>query len=105
MTKTRTVRITMDVDVVSLPREDWEDELSYLADDEECAGGADVSDDWPLEELSTDELAMCVEQATYDPEIFAGSMLYLKVAETRIVSHEFVEPSPLVVLQYSGGEK
>lgn len=82
--KTRIVRITLDVELMALPREEWEDEI--LEADEEA------SDSWPLEELSSDEVASCVEQATYDPEMFAGSMLFLKVAETRVVSHQLIEP-------------
>lgn len=94
MSKIRTVRIVMEIDLAALPREEWEEEIEGLTgDDGEPLESA--SDDWPLEELSTDEVAMCVEQATSDPEMFAGSMLYLQVAETRIVSHTFVdEPFP-----------
>lgn len=78
--KTRIVRVTLDVELMALPREEWDDDI--LEADEEA------SDTWPLDELSSDEVASCVEQATYDPEMFAGSMLFLKVAETRVVSHQ-----------------
>jgi hypothetical protein len=80
----RTVRITLDVELMALPREEWGDE-GLEAD-------KSASDDWPITELSPGDVASCVEQATYDPEMFAGSMLFLKVAETRIVSCEVVEP-------------
>lgn len=83
--KTRIVRVTLDVELMALSREEWEDEI--------MEGDDEVSEDWPLDELSSDEVASCVEQATYDPEMFAGSMLFLKVAETRVVSHEVVEPA------------
>lgn len=94
MTKTRTLRITLEIDLAALPREEWDEEIDAMRDEEGNSELDEASDDWPLEELSTDEVAMCVEQATYDPEIFAGSMLYLRVAETRVVSHEFVEATP-----------
>jgi hypothetical protein len=81
--KTRTVRITLDIVLMSLPREEWGDE-GLEADD-------NASDDWPLDEFSTDDVADCVEQVTYDPEVFAGSMLFLKVAETKVVSHHLIE--------------
>lgn len=81
--KTRTVRITIDVDLMALPREDWEDDC--------FEGDKDAPDDWPITELSSREIAECVEQATYDPEMFAGSMLFLKVAETRVVDHQIVD--------------
>lgn len=93
MTKIRTIRVTLDIDLASLPREDWEEEIDAMRDEDGNSELDEASDDWPLEELSPDEVAGCVEQATYDPEIFAGSMLYLKVAETRVVSHEFVDGS------------
>jgi len=91
MSKVRTIRITLDIDVAALPREDWEEELAAIQGEDDDIDPAEESDDWPLDELSTDEVASCVEQATYDPGIFAGSMLYLKVTETRIVSHEFAD--------------
>lgn len=79
MSKRRTVRITLDITVESLPREDWENNL--LQDDD----GPPVSDDWPVEAMDTLELAECVEQATYGEELFAGSNLFLKVIETKII--------------------
>lgn len=83
--KTRTIRITLDVDLMVFPRDEWDDET--MRDEE-------VSSDWPLEELSPSVVADCIEQGTYDPEIFVGSMLYLKVAETRIISSEIVDDAP-----------
>jgi hypothetical protein len=91
MTKIRTVRVTLEIDLASLPRDEWQDELEDLYDGDGDSDLDEASDDWPLEELSTDEVASCVEQGTYHPEIFAGTMLYLRVAETRVISHEFVE--------------
>jgi hypothetical protein len=105
MTKIRTIRITLDIDLAALPREEWEEEIDAMRDDEGNSELDEASDDWSLEELSTAEVAMCVEQATYNPEMFAGSMLYLEVAETRIVSHQFVEDASLVPPTNQGGGK
>lgn len=80
MSKMRTVRVTVDITLTALPRDQWGD----LADIET----EEFSDDAPLTEATSDEVASCLDGAITD-EMFGGSMLFLSVVKAEVVKHHW----------------
>lgn len=76
--KRRTLLITMEVDVQAL----GDDDLADLIEGDETVEDVAAS---VLNDAGARDVAECIEQGAYDPEIFVGSALYLKVADARIV--------------------
>lgn len=84
----RKLIVTMEVEIDHLPSS----EIDYIEEYAETTGqslveiaaehltGADASD-----------VAMCLVPSADDPELFAGSMLYLKVLETAITSAKWAD--------------
>lgn len=80
---TRKMLITLEVTLDHLPIEDIDD-LDSVA--EETGKTLEQAADALLAEAADWDVADCIVQSTYDEEMFAGSMLYLRVNETKVVN-------------------
>lgn len=84
----RTLTITLEVVLDHMAPHEIDDlddfvEESGLTTDEAAAS--------ILTDATDDEVAACLLQGCFDPEIFAGSMLYLKVLDASVVKSEWRE--------------
>jgi hypothetical protein len=85
---TRTLRVTLEIPIQSLPANEHEGIAEIAAEMkmtvDECAASA-------LSDAEAREVAACIAHGAEDPAIFGGSMLFQKVAgEARITSAEWI---------------
>jgi hypothetical protein len=88
---TRTLRITMEIVVDTLSADEI-DEIEEFAEEEDVTVETAVAS--ILADANPGEVAECIQQGCYDPEIFAGSMLYVRVNEANIVTATWLDASP-----------
>lgn len=89
---TRTLKITLEVVLDHLPADEIDD-LEIFAEEQDMT--LEKAAQSVLLDASASEIAQCIQQGCFDPELFAGSMLYLRVNEANIISAEWHVASPV----------
>lgn len=88
---TRTLRITMEVVIDHFPADEIDEIEVYAEEEDETVETATAS---ILADANPDEVAECIQQACFDEELFAGSMLYLKVLVADVVFADWKDAIP-----------
>lgn len=79
----RTITVTMEVLVDHLPAHEIDDIAEYAAEEDMTEEQAAAC---VLSEAGAGEVAECLMLGTLDPDIFGGSMLYLKVVQAKVTA-------------------
>ena len=97
----RTLKITMEVVIDHLPADEIDDIEDFASDEDITLEEAAAS---ILTDATDDEVAACIQQACFDPEIFAGSCLYLKVLQADVTGAAWVGDAEVTSHDRAQGE-